>query len=476
MQLGLPDGPGVARGVRRPCAGVRTGSASPRRVLPAQRPGQGPSVRSTPPPCRHSQRGPGPAAAATASTPFAGPGLPDAPRAAARAVFTRKACATLFARLNPRPPRAAGASATRPRLPGRPLCGPHHGVTRGSRTPSCVSRTPTRPAGLRRDRALRAPWAARPLLARLSPVPPTPLPPGKCRQPHQPLGPPPLVTPPTPAPQNESVFTFIARFTRVLPSVGPEPDPRPTRVRVRACIRVRAFLLIVSLFLQKVAFLARLRPGRPARVGASRGLQPVPVQYVGEAGAASAVRWLGRNGGRGAWPRAWVERPGWRSLRWPRGAVAAVTRCAPREGRGPTAAPGQAGSRGHVPPIKTPFTSAAVKLYSDFSTHGVNSNHAFFSVAAKAATAVRPSAAGQVLGARPRRGALQELGIQAGLGIKLPARGPDWGAIRPPSVGPGPQQPPAAGMPPLRPLPEPSLPQSSLGRSPVWVDSVACGL
>lgn len=303
-----------------------------------------------------------------------------------------------------------------------------------------------------------------------------PRPPGSVADPTSLSALPPLVTPPTPAPQNECGFTFIARFARVLPSVGPEPDPRPTRVRVRACIRVHAFLLIVSLFLQKVAFLARLRPGRPARVGASRGLQPVLVQYVGEAGAASAVRWLGRNGGRGAWPRAWVERPGWRSLRWPRGAVAAVTRCAPREGRGPTAAPGQAGSRGHVPPIKTPFTSAAVKLYSDFSTHGVNSNLAFFSVAAKAATTVRPSAAGQVLGARPRRGALQELGIQAGLGIKLPARGPDWGAIRPPSVGPGPQQPPAAGMPPLRPLPEPSLPQSSLGRSPVWVDSVACGL
>lgn len=35
--------------------------------------------------------------------------------------------------------------------------------------------------------------------------------------------------------------------------------------------------------------------------------------------------------------------------------------------------------------IKTPFTFEAVKLYRDFSTQDMNSNHAFFSVTAKAA-------------------------------------------------------------------------------------------
>lgn len=35
--------------------------------------------------------------------------------------------------------------------------------------------------------------------------------------------------------------------------------------------------------------------------------------------------------------------------------------------------------------IKTPFTFAAVKLYRDFSTQDMNSNHASFSVTAKAA-------------------------------------------------------------------------------------------
>lgn len=107
--------------------------------------------------------------------------------------------------------------------------------------------------------------------------------------------------------------------------------------------------------------------------------------------------------------------------------------------------------------IKTPFTFEAVKPYRDFSTQDMNSNHAFFSVTAKAANTLEALCK-------------QDNPWAPGPGQEAPGEGapcPGWpenqaaafrgsqlGSARPTLLGqgccchratePGPQQPPAA--------------------------------
>jgi hypothetical protein len=82
-------------------------------------------------------------------------------------------------------------------------------------------------------------------------------------------------------------------------------------------------------------------------------------------------------------------------------------------------------------PIKTPFTFAAVKLYSDFSTHDMNNNQASFSGIAKLTTPVRPFASRIIPGRLAPGWRPKEKGcsVQAGLGIRRPAR--PWARVRP---------------------------------------------
>lgn len=116
----------------------------------------------------------------------------------------------------------------------------------------------------------------------------------------------------------------------------------------------------------------------------------------------------------------------------------------------------------NVEPIKTPFTFVTVKLYRDFSTQDMNSNHAFFSVTAKAAN-TREALCKQDNPWAPGPGQEapeKELRVQAGLRTgQLLSERASWGLPTPRCSG---RDDAVTGQQSLvhsnlqRPLPEPS--------------------